>query len=183
MDRSDLTCLAAPNEMGAGIAASPQCAERRICRCSVYLDPAPVKVCDPASRSWLTSSGVASHLATPSEEEPGCSTRPRLPESFACLSFGPAWRWNLNPKTELPSKTTRCSTALLGIVCIASRFAHQISEEIREPRRTTGRLSLPAPLPAGPGKNPKALPIACRRRSVLWYPAAPSCRCRPSVEA
>jgi hypothetical protein len=32
--------------------------------------------------------------------------------------------------------------------------------------------------PAGPDKNPKALPIACRRRSDLWSPAAPSCRCR-----
>jgi hypothetical protein len=30
-----------PKEMGAGIAASPHCAERRICRCSVYLGPAP----------------------------------------------------------------------------------------------------------------------------------------------
>jgi hypothetical protein len=32
-------CRAAPKEMGAGIAASPHCAERRICRCSVYLVP------------------------------------------------------------------------------------------------------------------------------------------------
>ena len=31
-------------------------------------------VCNPASRSWLTSSGVASHLEAPSCEEPGCLT-------------------------------------------------------------------------------------------------------------
>ncbi len=42
--------------MGAGIAASPHCAERRICRCSL--------ACSACAslpfRSWLTSSGVAS---------------------------------------------------------------------------------------------------------------------------
>ena len=41
--------------MGAGIAASPHCAERRICRCSQPWSE------DHVSRSWLTSSGVASH--------------------------------------------------------------------------------------------------------------------------
>jgi len=38
-------------------------------------------------------------------------------------------------------------------------------------------------LPTDPEKNPKALSTACRRRSDLWSPAAPSCRCRPSGEA
>jgi len=37
--------------------------------------------------------------------------------------------------------------------------------------------------PTGSDKNPKALPNACRRRSVLRSPAAPSCRFRPSGEA
>jgi len=51
--------------MGAGIAASPHCAERRICRCSLALAPLP-KEFGPTSRSWLTSSGVASHPTIPS---------------------------------------------------------------------------------------------------------------------
>ena len=68
-------------EMGAGIAASPHCAERRICRCSIYLGSRPGKpVSDPASRSWLTSSGVAFHRTAPSFEEPDRSTRLRRPK-------------------------------------------------------------------------------------------------------
>ena len=31
--------------------------------------------------------------------------------------------------------------------------------------------------------RPESLAIACRRRSVLWHPAAASCRCRLSEEA
>src|SRR5207248_9846 len=50
--------------------------------------------------------------------------------------------------------------------------------ETREPRRARGSFLFRRLFPAGPGKNPKALPIACRRRSDLWSPAAPSCRCR-----
>ena len=42
---------------------------------------------------------------------------------------------------------------------LVSRFAHQGSEEPREPRRTTGRSPLPAPLPGWPETSPKALPI------------------------
>ena len=123
-----------PKEMRAGIAASPHCAERRICRCSIYLVPAPRKVWFPASRSWLTSSGVASHHATPSFEEPGWSTRLRRPKA----------RWSLDwpglGRTVIPSKTARCSAALLGKSSIVSRFAHRNSEEIREPRRTSERF-------------------------------------------
>jgi hypothetical protein len=66
--------------MGAGIAASPHCAERRICRCSLAL-VSPREGFDPASRSWLTSSGVAFHPAAPSCEEPGRSTRLRRPKA------------------------------------------------------------------------------------------------------
>jgi hypothetical protein len=44
-------------EMGAGIAASPHCAERWICRCSLA-EPEGSPV-----RSWRTSSGVASREA------------------------------------------------------------------------------------------------------------------------
>ena len=47
-------------EMGAGIAASPHCAETWICRCS----PVCVPLQEPAPRSLLTSSGVASAKST-----------------------------------------------------------------------------------------------------------------------
>jgi hypothetical protein len=124
------------------------------------------------SRSWLTSSGVASHRAAPSSEEPGCPTRLRRPK--VRLSFvlpGPV-------ETVISTKTTPRSAALLGKPSIASRFAHRNSEELREPRRTTGRFLFRRLLPAGSNANPKALTITCRRRSDLWSPAAPACRCR-----
>ena len=94
------------------------------------------------SRSWLTSSGVASDRTTPSCEEPDdlpdCASR-----GFACLSiFQPVHK---NRSSQV--KTVRCSAALLGMTSLASRFAHLDSEEPWEPRRTTGRSSLPAPLP------------------------------------
>jgi hypothetical protein len=89
--------------MGAGIAASPHCAERRICRCSIYLGSRSGKpVSDPASRSWLTSSGVAFHRTTPSCEEPDRSTRLR----------GPKVRWSFDLSgpasgTEVPRSQNR----------------------------------------------------------------------------
>jgi len=48
------------------------------------------------SRSWLTSSGVAFHLAAPSCEEPGWSTRLRGPR--ARWSFD--WPGLLKPQSE-----------------------------------------------------------------------------------
>jgi len=49
-------CDGPKREMGDGIAASPHCAERRICRYSL----AGSAEASPPLRSWLTSSGVAS---------------------------------------------------------------------------------------------------------------------------
>ena len=74
-------------EMGAGIAASPHCAERRICR---YSQPGLIKAfaLPTRSRSWLTSSGVASHRAVPSFEEPGCLLDCAA-RRFACRSSLP----------------------------------------------------------------------------------------------
>jgi hypothetical protein len=166
-------------EMGAGIAASPHCAERRICRCSIYLGSRPGKpVCDPASRSWLTSSGVASYRATPSCEEPvAYSTAP--PEgSLVVRPFRPGF-WNRGPSKPKPLSLPR---PFLGRPLFASRFAfpHRSasSRVALEEDRLFRRL-----FPTGSDKNPKALPNACRRRSVLRSPAAPSCRFRPSGEA
>ena len=167
-------------EMGAGIAASPHCAERRICRCSIYLGSRPGKpVCDPASRSWLTSSGVASYRATPSCEEPVLPTRLR----------GPKVRWSFDRSgpasgTQGPSKPKPLSfpRPFLGRPLFASRFAfpHRSasSRVALEEDRLFRRL-----IPAGSNRNPKVLIIACRRRSDLWSPAVSCPRCRFLEEA
>jgi len=88
-------------EMGAGIAASPHCAERRICRCShLILKPESPKI---RSRSWLTSSGVASHLTALScekldrstDRQPGGSSilQPARPDRSQNnrMFHGPSW--------------------------------------------------------------------------------------------
>jgi hypothetical protein len=76
--------------------------------------------------------------------------------------------------TEVPSKTARCSTALLGSTTLTSRFAHQIP---RGDPGTASRLrkidSSGASSRLAPKRTRKLSPIACRRRSDLWSPAAP----------
>jgi hypothetical protein len=71
-------------EMGAGIAASPHCAERRIRQISGPDSKEPI------SDLRLTSSGVAFHRSAPSR---GGALRPyemRWPEGLAFLSRRPA---------------------------------------------------------------------------------------------
>jgi hypothetical protein len=98
--------------------------------------------------------------------------------SLVARSVRPA----IGPKSSV--KTVRCSAALLGMTssCVplcSSAIRKSLQNRVaRDESPLFRRL-----FPAGPGKNPKALPIACRRRSDLWSPAAPSCRCRPSDEA
>src|SRR3569833_4576417 len=122
--------------MGAGIAASPHCAERRICRCSIYLGPAPPKrfvtpLLDPGSPAQASLSTVP----LPRERSPGFySTAP--PEGSlvfrrpACLSnlglstqiLEPEFlnRRSCDPMSSNPSpaKAVRCSAALLGITSL-----------------------------------------------------------------
>ena len=87
----------APIEMGAGIAASPHCAERRIYRLSWSGSRGIFSL-----KSKLTSSGVASHLTTPSEEETdrllGCASR-----RLASLSTIGAWLSQSHPMFCGPS--------------------------------------------------------------------------------
>ena len=58
-----------------------------------------------------------------------------------------------------------------------------LPKKVREPRRATGSPLFRRLLPTGSASAPKSLNNACRRRSDLWSPAAPSCRCRLSGEA
>ena len=93
-------------------------------------------------------------------------SRHRHPKARASLD------WPGLNGTVIPFKTVRCSAALLGKPSIAFRFAHLGSEDLREPRRTTGRFLFRRLFPAGPGKDPKIIPnclpaeigplVACR---------------------
>ena len=118
-------------EMGAGIAASPHCAERRICRCSVYLVPLPERFGTP-----LLDPGSPAQASPPIEPLPLSRSRINLPDCaarrFAGLSTVPA---RLLEPESLEAKTVRCSAALLGMTSLASRFAHQ------SPRGTPGAAS------------------------------------------
>ena len=156
-------------EMGAGIAASPHCAERRICRCSIYLGSRSGKpVCDPASRSWLTSSGVASHRTAPSCEEPDRSTRLR----------GPKVRWSFDLSgpasgTEVPRSQNRpmfCGPSWGNRSCVPLRSPW--FRRTREPRRTRGNSLFRRLFPAGPVGT---------RRLFPFLPAeiGPLVTCRP----
>ena len=127
------------------------------------------------SRSWLTSSGVAFHRTAPSCEEPDRSTRLR----------GPKVRWSFDLSgpasgTEVPRSQNRPSVLrpFLGQPLLRPASLTIPHEEVREPRRAREDCLFRRLFPAGPDKNPKAPPIACRRRSDLWSPAASACRCR-----
>jgi hypothetical protein len=65
------------------------------------------------------------------------------------LVFRPLRPGILEPKS-LEAKTVQCSAALLGSTTLASRFAHQSSEEPQEPRRARGRYLFRRLFPAGP---------------------------------
>ncbi len=151
--------------MGAGIAASPQCAERRICRCSQpwQFRPKPKPpVFDPGSPAQASLSSQRLSLRK--------SNRPTelQPRGIAGLSTVPTIL-----KAEPPVKVTRCSAALLGMTTTASRFAHRNSEEPQEPRRATEKSSLPAPrtgwLPGCPRRN---APTACRQEIGSSVPSS-----------
>ena len=131
------------------------------------------------SRSWLTSSGVASYRTALSEEKPGRSTRLR----------GPKVRWSFVRPGLLRDRSPRSkpSDALrpfLGRPLLRPALS-------TEPQTSRGRLEHPPNrvaleedqlfrrlIPTDSASAPKSFNIACRRRSDLWSPAASACRCR-----
>jgi hypothetical protein len=137
------------------------------------LPPFATKPRGPACQFWLTSSGVASHqqrpLARSSTSLPQCAGR-----SLASVS---------GVKPDPKVKTSRCFTALLGMICSRPALLPHVPENAELPRRASGRSSLPAPLPACLGKFPKKPANCLPQRSDLWSPAAPSCRFRLPGEA
>jgi hypothetical protein len=77
------------------------------------LGTAPVRVERPASRSWLTSSGVASYRTALSGGEAWFRNPPRCPKA----------RLPFRSQTGARRQAVRCSAALLGVPALASRFA------------------------------------------------------------
>jgi hypothetical protein len=125
------------------------------------------------SRSWLTSSGVASHPTAPSCEEPCKSTGLRHPRV----------RWSFDPP-GLPSnrspsaKAVRCSAALLGKSSIASRFAH-LPRPLRRGWRLGAashdrKISLPAPSSRlDPARTRKLFPSPAGGDRTFGHPPHP----------
>ena len=161
--------------MGAGIAASPHCAERRICRCSQPWSQTrrprnPLSILAHQLRRRFPSDSSLLKRSPP-------STRLRFPKV--------RWSFNLSGLlwTEVPSQNHPMFRGPSWVNPLRVPLCSP-AEELRKPRRARGRSTLPAPLPDWPRNRPRRVfHIACRRRSVLLSPAAPSCRCRPSGEA
>jgi hypothetical protein len=167
-------------EMGAGIAASPHCAERRICRCSWAwsktrrlrpdLDPG-----SPAQASFPIRQLPRERSRT---DLPDCAAR-----GFAGHSVHPACSKSRSENRNLAPKPPDVPRPFLGQSLPCPALLTEI------PKNSGNRVARQEDclfrrlIPTDPEKNPKALPTACRRRSDLWSPAAPSCRCRLSGEA
>ena len=178
---------AAPKEMGAGIAASPHCAERRICRCSVYLVPLPERfgtpLLDPGSPAQATPRILQLPLArsplTYSTARPEGSlvfrsaglalelrSEDRRPVQNRPMFRGPSWD-NLS---RVPLRSPSASPPKR--LAVRSRVARQEDHLFR-------RL-----FPAGPASTPeRASALPAGRDRTFGHLPHPSCRCRPSGEA
>ena len=155
--------------MGAGIAASPHCAERRICQISRLRSQGNL-----IQELRLTSSGVASHLIASSGGGTRQPYRGALVRRPASVSTHRAWPSQSHPMFRGPSWD--------GLVRVSLR-----SPSVRRPPRAASRdrktISSGASSRLAPQSPEGNLPTACRRRSGLWPPAASSFRCRLSDEA
>jgi len=174
----------AQTEMGAGIAArngGRHCCQpplRRAKDLPVFVTWLIVPFGLPSrSRSWLTSSGVAFHLAVPSFEETGTSTGLRRPRA----------RWSFNlPGLAFPQNPTIRKPLLSwgqnGLMFRGPSWVDHSCVPLRSPCPTRGlgnRVALETIDSSGassrlaPRRTRKLFPITCRRRSVLQSPAAP----------
>ena len=160
--------------MGAGIAASPHCAERRICRCSIYLGSRSRKSSTP-----LLDPGSPAQASLPIVQLPLARSPADLLDyvarRLAGLSTGPAWFLSIfDPETETSGAQNRPmfrgpSWDNLYRVSLRS------PDSTRKPRSRVAQQGdhlFRRLFPTGPDQNPKVPFIACRRRSVLLSPAA-----------
>ena len=123
---------------------------------------------DLFQKSWLTSSGVASHLTTPSEEETdcllGCASR-----RLASLSTIGAWQSQSHPMFRGPSWVDHSCVPL----CSSTRkLPNRVALE--------GRSTLPAPLPDWRHKPPKSFALPVGGDRSFRHPPLPSVPCGPS---
>jgi hypothetical protein len=129
--------------MGAGIAASPHCAERRICRCSSLNPPEGFSVLDPGSPAQ------ASLLTKP--------LSPRRSPTFLlqCAAREPA---SVSARPAGPkAKPFDCPRPFLGRPLLAFRFAPAISEETAgAASREREIISSGASSRLAPDRHPKA---------------------------
>jgi len=152
----------APIEMGAGIAASPHCAERRICRSSGPSPRGPIpKVLAhqlrrrfPSDDSLRRGDRLSTWLRFP---------KARFPFDYRCLA---------KPK---PPDVPR---PFLGRPLL--RFALSFHPRASEPRRARGRSTLPAPLPDWRHKPPKSFALPVGGDRSFRHPPLPSVPCGPS---
>jgi hypothetical protein len=93
----------------------------------------------------------------------------RATRGFASGSIRPARHKNRSPRPK-PSDVPR---PFLGKPLLRPALLPAPPKSHSKPRRARGNSLFRRLFPTGPEKNPKALSIACRRRSDLWSPAAP----------
>ena len=154
--------------MGAGIAASPHCAERRICQTS-QSGPRGTLIRNSTHqlrRRFLPNRFLRRRSST---ALPWCvarrlasvSTRPVWPSQSRSMFCGPSWDGHVRVPLRSPTIRRPPGAALRDRKTISSGASSRLA-------------------PKSPEGN---LPIACRRRSDLWSPAASSIRFRLSDEA
>jgi hypothetical protein len=158
---ASLPAPTAPSEGSAGVRST--------------LDPAPenrlvTPLLDPGSPAQASHPTEPLPLARSLIDLLDCAAR-----RFAGLSTFPARR--LEPRF-LEAKTVQCSAALLGSTTLASRFAHQRSEDLPGAASRLRKIDSSGASSRLARDEPESSSHSCRRRSGLWPPAAPSCRFR-----
>src|SRR5687768_2846835 len=117
---------------------------------------------------FATRSAEASPSLDPDSPAQASLSTAAARESLAFPSFPPRRKFRLGPLMSRPkTKQLRCSTALLGMITSASRFASTVpkngfSRVAQKEDHLFRRL-----FPAGHGSFPRKFTTACRQRSVL----------------
>ncbi len=138
------------------------------------------------SRSWLTSSGVAFHLAIPSFEEPDRSTRLRRPKA----------RWSFDDPAWLPqdirSGDRQPFRSQNRPMFRGPSWDNPYCVPLRSPnptRRSRSRVARQKDylfrrlFPADPSRTRKFFPLPAGGDRSFGRLPRPFCRCRPSGEA
>ena len=152
-----------PNRNGGRHCCQPPLRRARICRCSSSGSAEASPSLDPDSPAQASLSIAAAR------------------ESLAFPNFAPRKKLHLGPLMLRPkTKQLRCSTALLGMITSASRFAPAVPKNSRSRVAQKEDHLFRRLFPAGHGLSPKVLSTACRQRSVLWsLPPEGGCDRRP----